>query len=268
MNRQYHSLFSQTCGKSFEMLRFGTSGKAMLVFPSSEGRFFDYENFGMIETLTPFIDSGKIQVFCIDSFDRESWYAPIPPADKARRANDFNHAVVHEIVPLIHSLIGSPQKLIAHGCSFGGYQASVFFLRHPEIFDTGISLSGNVSIRFTLGDFFNDDVYFNDPLMFVPNMHDSGQLDRLRENFLILCCGQGAWEEWQGESRELDYYLSVKGIPHVLDLWGYDVNHDWNWWKPQIVHFLGKLERVGLLQEPFELTPKAVHRLNNDFYTI
>ncbi len=35
--------------------------------------------------------------------------------------------------------------------------------------------------------------------------------------------------------------LEAKGIPAWIDLWGYDVNHDWPWWRKMLPYFLGKL---------------------------
>ena len=87
MNREYRIIHSETLGRPMEMLVFGHSGKPMLVFPSQEGRFFDYENFGMPETISQFIEEGKIHLYCIDSIDHESWFNKnASPADRAKRA--------------------------------------------------------------------------------------------------------------------------------------------------------------------------------------
>lgn len=266
MRRQYHSIFCPAIGKNLELLEFGHGGKPVLVFPSSEGRFFDYESEGMIHEIVPFIDAGKIHVFCIDSHDRESWYAHKHPADKARSANDYDAAVVQNVLPFIYHLNGARRKVITHGCSFGAYQAVNFFLHHPDACDIGIALSGNYSIKFAVGDFFNDDIYYNDPISNVPNLAPSWHLDRLRENFLIICCGQGAWEDWLGEAKELSYHLGNKHVPHILDLWGNDVEHHWYWWKRQIVHYFSRLDRLGLLYEPFFLSQDNLNRLHHNFH--
>lgn len=247
MQRDYVTVSSQAVGRPLEMLIFGHTGKPMLVFPSSAGRFFDYENFGMIATLAPFIDRGRLRVYCIDSLDHESWYAEKHPADKARRANDYDHAIAHDVVPFIRHHSGAAGRIMTHGCSFGAFHAANFWLKHPDLFDIAICLSGNYSIRFTVGDFCNDDVYFNDPLMYLPNLHDEGILRQMRQNLAMICHGQGAWEDWQEEARALVGHLRAREVPVLHDPWGHDVNHDWPWWKKQVIHFAGRLERAGLL---------------------
>lgn len=263
MNREYHVIPSQAWGRGVEMLVFGHAGRPMLVFPSSEGRFFDWENFGMVETVRSFVDAGKLQIFCVDSLDRESWYSSAHPSERARRANDYDHAVTHDVVPFIHRRQGRVTGIMTHGCSFGAYHAVNFYLKHPEQYELGIGLSGNYSIQFALPGFCNGDVYHNDPLMYVPNMNDEAHLQALRKNLLIICCGQGAWEDWRGEAIALSDHMRAKGIPHWYDQWGHDVNHDWPWWKQQLPYFIDKLDRGGLLNPPSSLSSDQVRGFLN-----
>ena len=268
MNREYHVIPSKALGHSLEMLVFGHSGKPLMIFPSSEGRFFDFENFGMIQTLAPYIDAGKIQVFCIDGVDRESWFSLGSPADKARRANDFDWAIVNEVIPFIRCWLHPNVGFMTHGVSFGAYHAVNFFLRHPDIFDSAIGLSGNYSIAFAVGPFCNGDVYFNDPIMYLPNLADEKLLQQMRQNLLILCSGQGPWEDWLGEARAVSHSLNSKKVPLILVVWGYDVGHDWPWWKIQILHFLGKLDRAGCLRADQRFNADEVSRFVKNFPSI
>ena len=51
--------------------------------------------------------------------------------------------------------------------------------------------------------------------------------------------GQGAWEGPMLQSaRELQPILEEKGIKAWIDYWGFDVCHDWNWWKKELEYFL------------------------------
>lgn len=258
MRREYHQIHSDAVGRPLEVLSFGHAGKPMLVFPCSAGRFFDWENFGMVETVVPFIEAGKLQVYCVDSLDRESWYAGVHPADKARRANDYDWAITHDIVPFVKKHSGRNGKIMTHGCSFGAYHAANFWLKHPDLFDLGLLLSGNYSIAFCVGDYRNDDIYYNDPLMYLPNLNDEHVLQRMRDNLLIIVSGQGAWEDWLGEAREMAGHLAKRNVPHLLDIWGYDVNHDWPWWKRQIVYHLEKLDAAQWLTDTRPLDNAAV----------
>lgn len=254
MNREYRQIPSKALGQPMEMLVYGTTGKPVMVFPSQEGRFFDYENFGMIDTIAPFILAGKIQVYCVDSMDHQSWFSNQPPADRARRANDYDWAIRNEIVPHIFEDGHAGAGILTHGCSFGAYHAANFALRHPDVFDSGIALSGCYNIDFAVGGHKSDDIYAHNPMYYSSAMNDKAK-KQLLQNLLVVCSGQGAWEEWNGEAITMCNNLRNAGIPVMLDLWGYDVNHDWPWWKKMIVYFLGKFERAGFLT--------SNHRMND-----
>ena len=49
MQRRYETFYSPAVGRDMEILTFGYYGPPMIVFPSGGGRFFDFENNGMIE---------------------------------------------------------------------------------------------------------------------------------------------------------------------------------------------------------------------------
>lgn len=268
MKREYRTLQSKAWGKPVEMLVYGTKGKPVLVFPSQEGRFFDYENFGMIDTLAPFIQAGKIQVYSVDSLDHESWFGQNPPAERARRANDFDYAIRHDIIPHIQADGHENAGILTHGCSFGAFHAVNFFLKHPDVIDLGIALSGCYDINFTLDGFFNQDVYFNNPIMYSRGLNNPDIVKLLHKNLLIVCHGQGAWEEWNDEARTLCRNLYNNNIPVILDLWGFDVNHDWPWWKKMILHFLGKLDRCGYLESNHRLTKDQSKYFRENFHSI
>ena len=242
MNVEYHKWWSPALNRDMEVKVYGNLGKAMVVFPSSGGRFYEYEDFGMIEACRPFIEEGKLKIFSLDSVDYESWFNhDAHPADRARRHNDYDRYVTDEVRPFIENHPGSSSGYLATGCSLGAYHAANFFFRHPDIFDAVIALSGLYSLHFSVGDYMDDNVFFNSPLAYLPGMEDPWYLDRYRESNIILCSGQGAWENGLEEAQAVQAILDAKGVPCWLDLWGYDVNHDWPWWRKQMPYFLGKL---------------------------
>ena len=254
MNREYRTTQSKALGRQMEMLVYGTSGKPMVVFPSQEGRFFDYENFGMIDVLAPYIQAGKLQVYCIDSIDHESWFARVNPVERVRRANDYDQAVKEDVVALVQSDGHAGAGIIAHGCSFGAFHAANFALRHPDAFDSCIALSGCYNIDFAMQGFYSNEMHLHNPMRYSADLKGKAIIGQLKENLLIVCSGQGAWEEWTGEAIQMCNNLSGAGVPVMLDLWGYDVNHDWPWWKKMITYYLDKFDRSGFLS--------AKHRMN------
>lgn len=267
MNREYRQIPSKALGQPMEMLVYGTAGKPVMVFPSQEGRFFDYENFGMIDTIAPFILEGKIHVYCVDSMDHQSWFSNQPPADRARRANDYDWAISNEIVPHILDDGHAGAGILTHGCSFGAYHSANFALRHPDVFDSGIALSGCYNIDFAVGGFSNDDIYAQNPMYYSAVISEKAKR-QLLQNLLVVCSGQGAWEEWNGEAITMCNNLRNAGIPVMLDLWGYDVNHDWPWWKKMIVYFLGKFERAGFLNSNHRMTAEQSKDFLLNFHSL
>ena len=243
MKIEYSKWFSPCLNQDMELKVYGHSGKPVIVFPCQGGRFYEFEDFGMIDASRGFIDSGIIQFYTVDSIDNQSWANwNAHPADRARRHNDFDAYVIHEVVPFIHSNNSHPGKLIATGCSMGAYHCANFFFRHPDIFDTTISLSGLLQLKMFIGDYSDENVYFNTPLSYLPNLDDQWYIDQYRESSIIVCVGQGAWEEpMLADAYALRRILEQKNIPHWIDIWGYDVNHDWPWWRQMLPYFLSRL---------------------------
>ena len=130
------------------------------------------------------------------------------------------------------------------GVSMGAAHSVLFFLRHPELFRGTIALSGIYNFRYFLNDYQGDslDVYYNSPLDFLPNLNDPACLDRYRMSDIIICVGQGAWEEpMMADTTRIRDLFASKDIPCLIDFWGHDVNHDWPWWRLQLPYFLEKL---------------------------
>jgi esterase/lipase superfamily enzyme len=242
MNVEYHKWWSARLGQDMELKLFGHAGKPVLVFPAAGGRFHEYEDFGMVGACSPFVEAGKILLVTVDSVDRQSWLnAQAHPADRARRHNDYDRYIVEEVAPFLRDR-GHRGRLLSTGCSMGGYHAANFFFRHPDLFDAVIALSGVYRLRRFIGDYMDDNVYFNTPLAYLPNLADPWYLGRYRNSRIVACAGQGAWEdEMLEDTLALKRILDDKQIWCWVDIWGHDVNHDWPWWRRQMPYFLGHL---------------------------
>lgn len=141
MNREYHKWYSRTLGRDMELLIFGHGGAPLLVFPTSMGRFFEFEDRGMIEANRWKYESGQLQAFCIDSVDKESWYNyGAHPGYRVWRHMQYERYVVEEVLPLIRHRNGN--GLTVTGASFGGYHAMNFALRHPDLISRCVCMSG------------------------------------------------------------------------------------------------------------------------------
>ena len=64
MNVQYNRHWSDNLGRYMEYKVYGTEGKGVLVFPSQDQRFYEWEDNGMIDVLAPMIEAGQIHIIC------------------------------------------------------------------------------------------------------------------------------------------------------------------------------------------------------------
>ncbi|MBW4084505.1 esterase family protein [Paenibacillus sp. S150] len=246
MRISYHKEYSHHLNRDMEYKIYGHAGKPMLVFPTSLGRFYQYEDSGMIQTLAEFIEAGKLQIWACDTLDEETFFSGHwNHEDKIRRHEQYDRYITQELIPAIlqsskESNGGSDQKILISGCSMGAYYSAGFFFRYPHYFDTLIALSGVYSTTYFFGDYMSGQVYLNSPLHYLPNLNDEYYLNAYRSSRIILCVGQGAYEdEMLHETRLLQDQLQRKAIPAQTDYWGHDVNHDWPWWNKQIHYYVG-----------------------------
>lgn len=231
MNREYHRWSSPALGRDMELLVFGHAGARVIGFPTSMGRFYQWEDFGLVGALSEHLEHGWIQLYCVDSVDAESWYAHnLAPGNRAQRHNQYDRYVLDEVLPFTAARNGTPFVMTA-GPSFGAYHAVNFALRHPQVINRAIGMSGLYDIsRFADGS--DDlDVYFNNPCAYIPNEHDPDRLAALRRLDLILAIGHDDPSCWSDDA--LSTSLWQKGIGNALRIWD-GWAHDWPFWKQMI----------------------------------
>ena len=236
MNREYHRWFSPSLGRDMEMLVFGHSGARVLVFPTSMGRFFQWEDTGMIAELHEHLEKGWLQLFCVDSVDGESWYDKGKhPAERAVRHMQYDRYLLDEVLPFTRQH-NSNSYLITVGASFGAYHAVSFALRYPQLVDRTIGLSGLYNVkRFTDG-YSDDNVYFNNPYDFIKNEYDEQRLKALQHVDIILAIGRE--DSSCANNEAFSTILWDKGIGNALRLWD-GWAHDWPWWRQMIGLYIG-----------------------------
>ncbi len=219
-----------------ELLIFGHAGLPIIVFPTSGGRFFEFEDRRMVAAIGDKIERGEVQLYCVDSVDGESWYnRHASGRHKIWVQMRFQEYISDEVVPLIRSKNRSPH-LITLGCSFGGYHAVNIALRRPDIYTGFFSMSGAFDMKNFLHGYYDQDVYFNTPPHYMANMHDRGFLDQYRRGKYLLCTG---WDDQcLGWNRELSTILGRAGVPHELWIWETYNSHDWPTWAMQMQHYL------------------------------
>ena len=250
MHTQYYKEYSNALQRDMEFKVYGHAGLPFIVFPCQDGKYFDFESRGMIDTVQHYIEEGRLQLFCIGCVDEETWSAK--NGDHHGRIlwhEQYFKYVCDEFLPRLHR-INQERGGAAHygevmltGASMGGYHCVNLYLKRPDLFGGCLSLSG----LFHAGYFFegyNDlDVYYNSPVDFLPNMPaDHPLVEQYRKGRIIICCGQGAWEDdAKADAHILKAQFDRLGVPSWVDLWGEDVNHDWPWWLIQFPYFISHI---------------------------
>lgn len=233
---------SASMGRDVHLWTYGNFGMPIIVFPTAAGFAHEWQAQGMVEALQPLLAAGRIKLYCPESNVAEVWTRDGDPRWRMARHAAYERFVLETLVPFVNEDCRTDHIPIAGtGASLGGLYAALFALKHPEIFTWSLSMSGRYEVRGFVGGYDGPDVYFHNPLAFVPNL--SGEtLERIRRNtHLTLVCGQGKWEEGCiEETIALGAWLGQKGISHERDIWGHDVSHDWVWWRRQAVFHVGK----------------------------
>ena len=234
--RSHHRWSSPSLQREMELLVFGHGGARVVAFPTSAGRFFDWEDRGLIGALSDHLENGWIQIFCVDSVDVESWYAKErPPAERAKRHVQYDHYILNEVLPFTVERNPNP-FLIATGASFGAYHAANFAFRYPHLVGRIIGMSGYYDIKRWTNGYSDDNVYFNNPCDFLAHEHDPARLDALRGIDIILAIGRT--DSALANNEFLSGVLWSKNIGHAFRIWD-GMAHDWPVWEEMLRLYIG-----------------------------
>lgn len=245
MEIRYMKHYSGHLGRDMEFKVYGHRGKPFMFIPCQAGRFYDFENFHMIDTWAKWIDQGLITVYAVDCIDQET-YADVTgdPRRRIEQHERWFHYIVDEMVPTIRHLSGErngfDQLIIPFGCSMGAMHAANLFFRRPDLFGGVLALSGLYDSHMFFGNYMDDLLYQNTPCVYLDGMApDHPYIALYNQRKMIFCVGQGAWEdELEASTAWLRDVLQRKGIHAQVDFWGHDVSHDWPWWFRQVDHYV------------------------------
>jgi esterase/lipase superfamily enzyme len=238
MQRVLDSWYSPNLNKEMEIAVYGHYGFALLLFPSAGADYLEYERFYLIDSIRPMIEAGKCKAFSINSINNESWLnQEMPGRGKAIRHQQYNRYIEDEVVPYIHGAMGGKTQTITCGVSLGAFHSANVLFRRPDLFDGTIAMSGIYDLKSYSSGYYDEDVYFNSPIDYLPNL--SGQtLDALRaKEHIHLLSGSGSYEAPQ-ETHRLAEVLNQKGIPNHVEIWGNEWGHDWPTWRNMLPSYL------------------------------
>lgn len=231
MKEEYFKWYSPSLSMEIEMATYGHAGYPVIIFPSTMGRYYESKDFGLIESVRWFVERGIIQIFCPDSIDKYSWYnKAIHPELRVKNHIWYDQMVLNEIVHRVrhHSPSG---KVAVAGCSFGGFHACNFAFRHPNVVSHLFSMSGAFDIKSFLDGYYDDDVYFNNPMDFVSGLsnYDLGHMS--------IVLGTSEWDICLDANQKMSHLLHSRQIPHWYDMRGWQ-SHDWPMWREMFPHYI------------------------------
>ena len=239
MKRELSGWFSPALQKEMPIAAYGDYGFALLLVPTAAADYLEYERFQLMDTLAPYINSGKVRIFSVNSINNESWLNnEMQGEHKAIRQNQFNEYIFNEVIPFIKTSTSAETPIITCGASFGALHSMNLFLKRPDLVDGVIAMSGVYDLTEYSKGFYDNQVYFNSPSHYIPNLGDEWYLNNIRKSRHIhILTGSGDYEDPQA-SRNFSGVLNSKGINHELDVWGTEWKHDWPTWRAMLPAYL------------------------------
>jgi esterase/lipase superfamily enzyme len=233
--------FSDRLRDEITLVRWGTFGRPVLVFPSAGGDAEEIERNGLVDACGQLLAEGRVKLYSVDSVAGQAMMAKAgSPEHRTWLLNQFHDCIRREVVPAIHAdLQHQALEVMAAGASIGAFNAVAVLCRYPDIFSAAIGMSGTYQIERFYDPAGGEDLYFSAPLQFLPNLQGP-QLDLLRKRYVLLASGEGAWEDI-GESWQMASVLGAKGIPNRVDNWGPEWEHQWPTWHRMLPQYLEEL---------------------------
>jgi esterase/lipase superfamily enzyme len=234
VNREFHHWWSKDLQRDMELLVFGHDGPKVLVFPTSMGRYFEYEDNKMISALADRLEHGQLQIYCVDSVDTESWYnKQAHPYWRVQRHLQYENYILNDVLPLMWNRNWNPRTIVT-GCSFGAYHALNFAMRHPDKVTDCVTMGGSFDIKRFMNGWYSEDVYFNNPPDYLAQCNDGWRYNHIRT---VLSTGE--WDMCWNDNSQMAAIMGSRGIRHEMYVWGDQSYHDWPWWRPMARAYLG-----------------------------
>ena len=239
MHRSITSWFSPSLRKDMPIVTYGIYGFSLLLVPTAGADFLEYERFQLINELAPFINGGKCKVFSVDSINKESWMNnDMLGEHKAIRHNEYNQYIYNEVIPFIKNSTSWNTPIYICGASLGALHSMNLFLKRPDLLNGVIAMSGVYDLTEYNKGFFDEQVYYNSPMHYIPNLTDHYILEQIRSSGRIhILSGEGDYEAPEA-GRAFAGVLYNKGINYELSIWGHEWKHDWPTWRAMLPQWL------------------------------
>ncbi|HMO34290.1 MAG TPA: alpha/beta hydrolase-fold protein [Lacibacter sp.] len=239
MKREIHSWFSPALQKEMPIAVYGHYGFALLLVPTAAADYLEYERFQLLDHMRPFIEAGKVKVYSVNSINTESWLNnEMAGEHKAIRHNQFNEYIYNEVVPFIRNTSSWDTSIYVSGASFGALHSMNLFLKRPDLINGVVAMSGVYELTEYTKGYWDEQVYYNSPMHYMPNLADHGMLEQIRRSpHIHIVTGSGPYEDPTSSGR-FARVLYDKNINYNLDVWGVEWPHDWDTWRKMMPVYL------------------------------
>ena len=243
----YYKEWSSVLNRDMEFKVYGSAGVPVLALPARGGRFDDWENNGMPDAIAQLLNEGKVQLFCADSIDGEAVLnGDLPVRRRAEMEEKYFVYLTAELAPRVLKLNDAEKgvKLWVVGVDLGAAHAVNCRLRRPNLFAGAMGLGGIYDLSRFWGSEKDDLVLRSSPLLYLKENGIANKLAlaKAEENSLMLCAGQGAYEDdAQADTTALAEVLKAQSLPAHVEIWGGDVSHEWYWWGKMLSLFVPRI---------------------------
>ena len=233
--------YSQRLEQEVQLVRWGSYGTPVLLFPTAGGDAEEIERFHIVNTLSDYLAEGRVKIYSCDSVaGRVMLAGEGSPQHQMWMADRFQEFVGEELVPLIRQDCRRPDiEVVAGGASIGAFNALAVLCRYPRVFRLALCLSGTYDLERFLKAPMTRDFFASSPVHYVAQL-EGDRLETLRSRFVLLASGEGRAEDI-GESWRVARELGARGIPNRVDSWGPDWHHDWPTWRKMLHTYVAEL---------------------------
>lgn len=240
MKEEYHKWNSYHFDKEFEMLVFGHSGYPVIIFPDAGRKYFDVKNLSLIESCKNLLESGHIKIYCPDTHDNFSWLNySIEPVNRIRNYLLYEKVVLYDIIEFAKYESGFDKTALC-GYGFGAFHALNIGCKHPDKCGYIFCLNGKFDVRPHIFGYYDEDIYFNNPVDYLPNLADEYYLNAFRSMGIVLGVNRNSSNF--SESKLMSEILNRLEVPHWFDT--DNSSNDIEFLKNKLPYYFSQIELI------------------------
>lgn len=219
--------------RDMNMMQYGEGGVPIIAFPTDQGSYVEWENNGMTEALEYQLEESLNCLFNLETMDYECLLnLDTEPEERLNRYLKYQTFICDELIPFVKEQSDS-NYIILSGVGFGAYHAANLAFKFPDKFGKFIGMDGLYDVTPYMNGFYNDTVYYNSPLHFLPRLDDSNTLEKYEKLDLRLI-SSNTNPTFEDHTERFSNILKERTISHIFDQKDVELDGDleeWDFWK-------------------------------------